>query len=206
MTRIAIVYYSATGKNYEIARAIEAGAQAAGAETRLGKVRELSDPAVIDANPIWRAHLDATAQVPEASLDDLDWADGFAFGSPTRFGLPAASLKHFMDQAGGLWSQGKLADKPAAGFASSGYDHGGQESTLLALYNVFYAWGSPIVPMGYTDPAVKAAGGNPYGVSFTDPRKEALPEVKLAAARYLGGRLTRYAAVLSKNRAALKGA
>jgi len=71
----------------------------------------------------------------------------------------------------------------------SGNVHGGQESTLLALHNVFYHWGSIIVPVGYTDKLLYAAGGNPYGVSFTDGRGKPLPEDILAAARYQGGRV-----------------
>jgi NAD(P)H dehydrogenase (quinone) len=37
-------------------------------------------------------------------------------------------------------------------FTASNTAHGGQESTLLALGNTFYHWGSIIVPSGYTDP------------------------------------------------------
>ena len=69
---------------------------------------------VIAANPRWVAHREATAAIPEATLDDLEWADGFALGSPTRFGLPAASLKHFLDQTGGLWVRKQLQSTRSA--------------------------------------------------------------------------------------------
>jgi NAD(P)H dehydrogenase (quinone) len=196
VTRIAIIHYSSTGKNYRVARAVEAGALKAGAQKRLRKVRELAPPEAIDRNPAWRAHPKATADVPEATLDDLEWADGYVFGTPTRFGGPAAQLKQFLDTAGGLWAKGTLADKPAAAFTSASNDHGGQESTLLALYNVMYHWGAIIVPAGYTDPRFATAGGNPYGVSFTDPRKGELSEGVLSAASALGERLTRFASAL----------
>jgi hypothetical protein len=39
---------------------------------------------------------------------------------------------------------------------------GGNESTLLALYNTMYHWSSIIVPPGYFDPSVSEAFGNPY--------------------------------------------
>ena len=203
MTKIAIIYYSSTGRNHEVARAAEAGAKAAGAQTRLRRVSELAPPDAIDRNPAWRAHHDSVKDAPIATLDDLEWADGWIFGTPTRFGGPAAQLKQFLDASGGLWAQGKLADKAVAGFTSASNDHGGQESTLLALYNIFYHWGAIIVPMGYTAKLLSAAGGNPYGVSFTDPRKEPLSEATLAAARYLGGRVTRFARVISENAALL---
>ena len=38
--------------------------------------------AAIDSRPEWRAHVDATADVPVATNDDLRWADGLAFGTP----------------------------------------------------------------------------------------------------------------------------
>jgi len=203
MARIAVIYYSSTGRNYEVAQAVEAGALAAGAETRLRKVRELAPDEAIDRNPGWRSHADATREVPEATLDDLSWADGYVFGTPTRFGGPAAQLKQFLDASGGLWAQGLLANKPVAAFTSASNAHGGQEATLLALYNTFYHWGAIIVPMGYTAKVLSAAGGNPYGLSFTDPRKDEHAAATLEAARYMGGRVARFAGVLRDNAARL---
>ena len=184
MANVTIVYYSSTGHSWQIARAVEEGARAAGAQTRLRKVRELASPEAIAAKPGWQEHLHATRDVPEATLADLEWADGFVFGTPTRFGLPAAQLKQFIDTLGPLWAQGKLQDKAAAAFTGAGNLHGGQESTLLALHNVFYHWGAIIVPVGYTDKLLYAAGGNPYGVSYS--RGKGLPAEKLAAARFAG--------------------
>lgn len=200
MTKITIVCYSSTGNNWRIAQAVEEGARSAGAETRLRKVRELADAQTIATKPAWQAHVEATRDVPEATVEDLAWADGFVFGTPTRFGLPAAQLKQFIDTLGGLWSQGGLQDKAAAAFTGAGNQHGGQESTLLALHNVFYHWGSIIVPVGYTDKLLYAAGGNPYGVSFTDPRGQPMPAEKLAAAQFQGARIARMAALLAAGR------
>jgi MFS family permease len=105
-------------------------------------------------------------KVAEVTLDDLEWAEGYAFGPPTRYGAPAAQLKQFLDTAGSLWQEGKLADKPVTTFVSSAERHGGQEVTILSLNNVFYHWGCVIVPLGYTDDIVFAAGGNPYGTKL----------------------------------------
>jgi NAD(P)H dehydrogenase (quinone) len=200
MTRIAIVYYSSTGHTYQVARAIEEGAVEAGAEVRLRKVRETAPADIIAANPAWKEHSEITRDIQEATLDDLAWADGFVFGTPTRFGLPSAQLKQFIDTTGPLWVQGKLQDKAAAVFGGAGNPHGGQESTLLALQNIFYHWGSIIVPIGYTDKLQYAAGGNPYGVSFTDGRGKGVSPENLAAGRYQGKRVTRFAALLAAGR------
>lgn len=203
MARIAIVYYSSTGNTYRMAQAAAEGARAAGAEVRLRKAAELAPDAAIDSNPAWRAHIDATRDVPVATPDDLEWADGFLLGTPTRFGLPAAQLKQLIDQCGGKWFAGQLQNKAAGAFTGAGNVHGGQEATLLALQNVFYHWGAVIVPVGYTDATLYAAGGNPYGVSFTDPQGEALPEAQLAAARYQGRRIALFAEVLAENASVL---
>jgi NAD(P)H dehydrogenase (quinone) len=205
MANIAVIYYSSTGNAYKIAQAVEEGAASTGAETRLRKVRELAPDEAIATNKGWEQHLVATQHVPEATLADLEWADGFAFGTPTRFGAVSAQLKQFLDTTGGLWYQGKLADKAATAFVGASYAHGGQEVTLMTIYNVMYHWGAIIVPPSYTDKIIGKAGGNPYGTSYTDPRGGELPEDVIAAAKYQGVRLARYAAVLAANKAALNG-
>jgi NAD(P)H dehydrogenase (quinone) len=90
-------------------------------------VRELASAETIAAKPAWQEHLEATRDVPEATPEDMEWADGYVFGTPTRFGLPAAQLKQFIDTTGPLWAGGKLHDKAAAAFTGAGNPHGGQE-------------------------------------------------------------------------------
>ncbi len=76
-------------------------------------------------------------------------------------------------------------------FTSAFNRHGGSEATILSLGNVFYHWGALFVPPGYTDPAVSAAGGNPYGTSYvTGPDGDGPDTAALEAARYQGRRLT----------------
>jgi NAD(P)H dehydrogenase (quinone) len=199
MPNVAVIYYSATGNVYALAEAVADGAAAAGADVRLRRVAELAPAGAIDSNPAWRKHLDATAAVEVATVDDIRWADALAFGSPTRFGNVSAQLKQFLDSTGPLWAAGELADKVATGFTGAGNPHGGQESTLLALYNTMYHWGAIVVAPGYTDQSVYAAGGNPYGTSHA--ANEGLPnDAELAAARYQGRRLTRVATALAAHR------
>ena len=188
--KVAVIYYSATGTVHTLAQAVAEGAASAGAEVRLRRVAELAPDSAIDQNPQWRRHVDATTSIAQASIEDLAWADAFAFGTPTRFGAPAAQLKNFIDQTGGLWQEGKLADKPVTAFTSAFNRHGGSEATILSLGNVFYHWGALIVPPGFTDPAVYAAGGNPYGTSHvTGPTGDGPDTAVLEAARYQGQRL-----------------
>jgi NAD(P)H dehydrogenase (quinone) len=111
--------------------------------------------------------------------------------------LPAAQLKEFIDQTGPLWVEGHLSNKVATSFTSSANRHGGQESTLLALNNTFYHWGSLIAPPGYTDPVLYAAGGNPYGTSYQSGIGDSsVSGEALTAAHYQGHRLAQYASRL----------
>jgi NAD(P)H dehydrogenase (quinone) len=156
--RIAVVYYSATGNVHRLAHALAEGAGGEGAEVRIRHVEELASELVISQNQYWGRHRSEVEDEPVASLEDLEWADGVAFGTPTRFGNVAAQLKQFMDQAGRLWQEGKLADKVATAFTASMTTHGGQESTILALSNTLYHWGMLILPLGYTASEVFNAG------------------------------------------------
>src|SRR5262245_1969247 len=106
-SKIAVVYYSATGNVHRLARAVAEGAESTGAETRLRHVEELATELQISQNQYWGRHRSAVRDEPTATLDDLEWADGVAFGTPTRFGNVAAQLKQFMDLAGRLWQEGK---------------------------------------------------------------------------------------------------
>ncbi|GAA3856251.1 NAD(P)H:quinone oxidoreductase [Streptomyces sedi] len=195
----AVIYYSATGTVHALAEAAAEGAEKAGARVRLRRVAEQAPPEAVASNPAWGRHLEETAHVEVATLDDLAWADAVLLGTPTRFGNPSAQLKSFLDSAGGLWHEGALADKVYSAFTASGTAHGGQESTLLALANVFYHWGGVIVPPGYTDP-VQFQTGNPYGTSHV--AGEGPPgETTLKAARYQARRVVETTAALRAGRA-----
>lgn len=147
-----------------MAQRLATAAEAAGSEVRVRRVPELAPAEAIESNPVWAAHVAATNHVSVANPEDVTWADGVLFGTPTRFGNVASQLKQFLDTLGPVWSRGELADKAYAGFTATQTDHGGQESTLLALFNTIYHFGGVIVPPGYTDP-LKFDDGNPYGAS-----------------------------------------
>jgi NAD(P)H dehydrogenase (quinone) len=198
---VAVVYYSSTGTVHQLAENVARGAREAGAEVRLLRVPELAPAEAIAANPAWGAHVEATQDVPIAAADDILWADAVVFGSPTRFGNIASQLKQFLDTLGGQWAQGLLADKVYSGFTATSTAHGGQESTLLALYNTVHHFGGFVVAPGYTDP-IKFADGNPYGTSHVAGQGD-LPvdDVARSAAAYQGRRVTTVTAQLLSGRA-----
>lgn len=165
--KLGIFYYSSTGTNYQLAQWAEAAAKEAGADVRLRKIKELAPQNAIDQNPAWKKHHEETKQVPEAEVSDLDWADGFIFSIPTRFGNLPAQAKQFIDTAGGLWAEGKLVNKVVSGMSSAQNPHGGQEATILNLYTSMFHWGAILAAPGYSNAAIYGAGGNPYGTSVS---------------------------------------
>ena len=195
MARVAVIYYSSTGHVHQLATAVAEGAESAGADVRLRMVQELAPQEAIEANPAWaRFRSEVAGEVQEASMDDLEWAEGYAFGTPTRFGNPTAQLKQFIDQAGPLWARGALADKAATSFTSAMNAHGGSESTILALNNVFYHWGAIIVAPGYTDQRLFESGGNPYGTTWASGLEPgSIDEPTRVSARIQGERLAVFA-------------
>lgn len=196
--KLAVIYYSSTGTVDEMARLIAKAGENAGAEVRLRHVEELAPKEAIDSQERWRAHVDAIADEPRASAEDVVWADAVIVGTPTRFGNVASQVKQFLDQLGPQWGQGQLVDKVYAGFTATQTAHGGQESTLLALYNTFHHFGGIVVAPGYTDP-LKFADGNPYGASHVTGANNDAPlgDAQHAALDHLASRVVTVAGRLA---------
>ncbi|RLL42750.1 NAD(P)H:quinone oxidoreductase [Oceanobacillus piezotolerans] len=182
--KLAIIYYSSTGTNYQLAQWAEQGAKEAGAEVRLRKVHELAPEAAIAQNAGWKAHVEATKDVQEASSEDIEWADAIIFSTPTRFGNVASQMKQFLDTQGGLWASGKTVNKVVSAMTAASNPHGGHEATILALYTSMMHWGAIIVPPGYTDQVLFSAGGNPYGTSVTQGQDGKMVEDVEAAVKH----------------------
>lgn len=165
--KLAVIFYSMSGTNFQLAKWAEEGAKELGAEVKVLKVEELAPESVIQGNEAWKATVEKTKDVPIATSDDIEWADAIIFSVPTRFGNMPSQMKQFLDIQGGLWANGKTVNKVVSAMTSAQNPHGGQEATLLSLYTSMMHWGAIIVPPGYTDPVIFGAGGNPYGTSVT---------------------------------------
>lgn len=199
MTKLAIIYYSATGHGTAMAEHLAKAAEAAGAEVRVRHIAETRDPATFAENPAWSGNYEATKDLPAATGDDIVWADAVIFGSPTRFGSTTSQFQTFIDSLGGLWAQGKLADKVYAAYTSSQTAHGGQETTLIGLYTSIMHFGGIIVSPGYTD-GLKFADGNPYGVGHvTGPdNQNELDDATGAALEHMATRVVKVADSLNR--------
>lgn len=203
MTRakVTIIFYTTYGTNHQIAEVAADAAREAGAEVRLRRVKETAPEEVVKKQEAWSAQLEKMSDVAEVSHEDMEWADGYVFSAPTRYGGAASQMRAFIDTLGPLWQAGKLADKTFTAMTSAMNPHGGQETTLQTLYITAMHWGAILVPPGYTDPAISAAGGNPYGTSVTAGDDELSDEIT-ASIRHQTERLVTVTEHLVAGRAA----
>jgi NAD(P)H dehydrogenase (quinone) len=197
--KILIPFYSRSGTIERLAQAVAEGAQSEGAEVRLRRAREVAGPDVIASVPGWKESADAmNAKYEAPTAEDAVWADGVIFGTPTRFGSVSSELKAYIDSLGGLWAQGKLVGKAGSAFAGSSQVHGGNESTVISLWNPLAHLGFIIVPTGYADAVMFAGAGSPYGASVISGHPPAGPsEAEIAVARFQGKRVAQVARKLA---------
>jgi len=198
-TNVLVVFYSMYGNVAKLAKAVAEGAeQVENVEVRIRQVQELVPKEIIEKNPRMKKVKEELRDIPFATMDDLTWADGIAFGSPTRYGNMTAQLKQFIDQTGGLWAQGKLINKVAGFFTSTGTPHGGQETTIISMMVPMIHHGMIIIGVPYSEPRISAmelGGGSPYGASsISGPNAERPPTPNdLEVAKTLGKRIAEIA-------------
>lgn len=202
MTNILIAFYSRDGAVEALARSMAEGAMAAGGAVRLRRARELVSADVMSAVPGWsEAAQRMNALYEPPTEDDAKWADAIILGTPSRFGLISSELKAYLDSLGGLWARGRLNLKVGSAFSSASTTHGGNEMVNFTLFAPMTHFGMIIVPPGYGDSAMFAAG-TPYGATSVSGQKKTPPRPEdLEAARYQGHRVTTVAAAVAPLRA-----
>lgn len=187
------------GNTAKLAKAVAEGAGSVeGVEVRLRQVEDLLPKKTIKKDQRIKEVKKELAEIKIASNDDLKWADGVLFGSPTRYGNMCAQLKQYLDKTGQLWVEGALIGKPAGVFTSTSTLHGGQETTLLSMMIPLLHHGMIILGVPYSEEklfSLELGGGSPYGASsISGPTAEIPPTEKdLAIARTLGKRVAEVA-------------
>jgi NAD(P)H dehydrogenase (quinone) len=164
MAKILILYYSSYGHIMEMAEAVAEGARSPGASVDIRRVPELV-PEDVARKSGYR--LDQPHAV--ARVEDLTRYDAIVVGVGTRFGRMASQMANFLDQAGGLWASGALNGKVGSAFTSTATQHGGQETTLMAIHTNLMHFGMVCVGLPYAFAGQmrldEITGGSPYGIS-----------------------------------------
>jgi NAD(P)H dehydrogenase (quinone) len=199
MAKLLVLYYSMYGHVETMAGAVAEGARAAGAEVTVKRVAELVPPEVLAKSG---AKTDQPA--PEASPQELDQYDAILVGCPTRYGRMAAQMAQFWDQTGGLWASGALIGKVGSAFTSTASQHGGQETTLMAMHTMLLHQGMVLVGLPYSAAGQlrldEITGGSPYGATtIAGGQGERRPsENELELARFQGRHVAEVAAKLAR--------
>ncbi len=167
--KIQVVFYSMYGHIYRMAEAVAAGArEVPGGDVTLWQVPELVPDAALEKSGAKQAR-QAFAHIPVAQPGQLADADAIIFGTPTRFGNMCAQMRNFLDQTGGLWVRDALVGKVGSVFASTGTQHGGQETTITSFHTTLLHLGMIIVGAPYSEKRLvtmtEITGGSPYGAT-----------------------------------------
>jgi len=201
--RVQVIFYSMYGHVYQLAEAIAAGArEVSGADVALYQVPELVPEDALNRTGAAQARK-VFAHIPMASVDHLADADAIIFGTPTRFGNMCAQMRNFLDQVGGLWARNALVGKVGSVFASTGTQHGGQETTITSFHSTLLHLGMVIVGVPYSERRItnmdEITGGGPYGATTLaggDGRSRPVSQNELAIGRLQGHHVTSIAARL----------
>jgi NAD(P)H dehydrogenase (quinone) len=167
--KVNVIFYSMYGHVYKMAQAIAEGAgSVSGAQVNVFQVAETIPDEVLEKYGA-RAAKAAFAKVPVATLENLTEADAIVFGTPTRFGNMAGQMRNFLDQTGQIWFSGGLIGKVGSVFASTGTQHGGQETTITSFHSTLLHHGMIIVGVPYSEKGLTdmtaISGGTPYGAT-----------------------------------------
>ncbi|MBN1392647.1 MAG: NAD(P)H:quinone oxidoreductase [Sedimentisphaerales bacterium] len=202
MAKIQIVFYSMYGHVYRLAEAVAEGArQVPNTEVTLYQVPELVPEESLEKSGA-KAAREAFAHIPVAKPDNLAEADAIIFGTPTRFGNMCAQMRNFLDQTGALWGKGALIGKVGSVFASTGTQHGGQETTITSFHTTLLHHGMIVVGVPYSQQKLlnmnEITGGTPYGATtLAGANGSRQPtENELAIARFQGKHVAEIAAKL----------
>ncbi|VWC59271.1 NAD(P)H:quinone oxidoreductase [Burkholderia lata] len=165
MAKVLVLYYSSYGHVETMAQHIAEGAKSvAGVEVALKRV-----PETIPVDQARAIGVKVDQAAPVATVDELADYDAIIFGTPTRFGNMAGQMRTFLDQTGGLWMKGALVGKIGSVFASTGTQHGGQETTITSFHTTLLHHGMVIVGVPYACSGLvnmnEITGGTPYGAT-----------------------------------------
>ncbi len=197
MAKVLVLYYSAYGHIETMAHAVAEGAREAGARVDVKRVPEL-----VPLEVAKKSGFKLDQQAPVAVIADLADYDAIIVGTGTRFGRMSSQMANFLDQAGGLWAKGALHGKVGGAFASSGVQHGGQETTLFSIITNLLHLGLIIVGLDYGFAGQmtmdEIVGGAPYGATTIANRDGSCrpSQKEVDGARYQGRRIAQVAAKL----------
>lgn len=205
-SKVQIIFYSMYGHIYKMAEAVAEGVRLVNdVEAEILRVPELVPDEVLEKSGA-KALQQVFENIPIATVDHLIDADAIIFGTPTRFGNMCAQMRNFLDQTGGLWMKNALVGKIGSVFASTGTQHGGQETTITSFHTTLFHLGLIVVGVPYAETGLtnmsEISGGTPYGATtLAGAKGDRQPsQNELIIARYQGKHVAEIAKALKRGR------
>ncbi|WP_246646696.1 flavodoxin family protein [Nonomuraea ceibae] len=183
---VAVAFHSGYGHTAVLAEAVRRGAAGAGADVSLIPVDTIRDEQ-------WQ---------------QLDDADAIVFGSPTYMGSASAKFHAFAEATSRRFSEGRWADKLAAGFTNSASIYGDKAGTL-AFFATFAAqhrmlWISLGLAPGWNSTTASENDLNRLGFwggagaqTPLDGGVDTVHPADVATAEHLGARVARQASLVT---------
>lgn len=204
--KIQIIFYSMYGHIYRMTEAIAAGArEVKGTEVEIFRVPELVPDEILEKSGA-KAIQQTFAHIPILKPNQMEGADAYLFGAPTRFGNMCAQMRNFLDQLGGLWMKNAFVGKIGSVYTSTGTQHGGQETTLTSFHTTLFHFGMVVMGVPYSESRQtimsEITGGSPYGATTIagGDGKRMPSENELAIACYQGKQVAETALALKRGR------
>jgi NAD(P)H dehydrogenase (quinone) len=165
MVKVLVVYDSLTGNVEKMAEAVTEGVTHAGGEATV-------------------------LRVEDTDIESLSCYDAYAFGSPTHCGTMSARMNDFFNnKLHKHW--GKLDNKVAVAFTSSGGLGGGNEFTLMSMISVILNFG--MTTFGVPDYVSQDVTLHYGAVAIQKPG-----DPELDACKLLGEKLVQHTMIIKK--------
>ncbi len=132
--KISIIFHSASGNTYLMAKAFYESLRKLKQDASLYRVQDVDwqEPANISAES--KKILSEMNMARLATPEAMAQSDVVIIGSPTYFGNVSGEMKTFMDTTAGFWVEGKFIGKKLVAFTSVAHSEGGGDLCLQAIH------------------------------------------------------------------------
>lgn len=182
MTKVAIVFHSASGTTGLLAQAVAEG------------VESVTGVKAMPLEIFGKDIVEGRYQNSEL-ITQLSSAQGVVFGSPTYMGSVSAQFKAFVDATGDLWAKQAWAGKVASGF-TIGSNYSGDQLSTIQFLQVFASqhgmlWAGINLAGGYSPKGLNRLGAQSGLIAQSGDGE--LHQLDCDTAQYLGARVARLA-------------
>ena len=201
-SKLAIIYYSATGTVDAMARRAAQTAEKAGAEVRLRHVAETAPDEAVESQDEWAEHRSDVEGEPVAAPEDLEWADVVSARHPDplrKRDQPAAGVHRHPGPALGGGRAGRQGLRGLHGFADPARGPG--DNAAQSLHEL-HRTGAASSSRRATPTRSSSSDGNPYGASKVTGDTTELEDTDLDAIDHLVARALHVSDCLTLDRIA----